>query len=97
MFYRAALALALLIPAATAPVLAETPEERAQMESMDALRPLLKHQLTHARQAILAMARDPGFKWRETQIRKPTGDTQKLRTVFTAMRVEEARFRKSLA
>src|SRR5215469_14483333 len=31
--------------------LAETPEERAQIESLDALRPLLKHQLTHARQA----------------------------------------------
>ena len=75
--------------------LAETAEEQAQIESLDALRPLLKHQLTQARQAILAMTHDPGFRWRETQIRKPTGDTQKLRTLFTAMRAEEARFRKS--
>jgi hypothetical protein len=75
--------------------LAETAEERAQMESLDALRPLLKHQLTEARQTILAMSHDPDFRWRETQIRKPTGDTQRLRTLFTAMRAEEARFRKS--
>ncbi len=76
--------------------LAETPEEKAQAASLDALRPLLKHQLTQARQAILTMARDPGFRWSEAQIRKPTGDTQKLRTLFTAMRAEDARFRKSL-
>jgi len=74
--------------------LAETAEEKAQVESLDALRPLLKHQLTHARQTILAMAHDPQFRWRETQIRKPTGDTQKLRTLFTAMRAEEVRLRK---
>ena len=75
--------------------LAETADEKAQIASLDSLRPLLKHQLTQARQTILAMARDPNFRWRETQIRKPTGDTQKLQTLFTAMRAEEARFRKS--
>jgi hypothetical protein len=75
--------------------LAETEEERAQIASLDELRPLLKHQLTQARQAILTMTHDPGFRWRETQIRKPTGDTQKLQTLFTAMRAEEARFRRS--
>jgi hypothetical protein len=74
--------------------LAETPEEKAQIESLDELRPLLKHQLTHARQTILTMTHDPQFRWRETQIRKPTGDTQKLRTLFTAMRAEEVRLRK---
>ena len=74
--------------------LAETPAERAEIGSLDALRPLLKHQLTHARQTILAMTHDPGFRWREAEIRKPTGDTQKLRTLFTAMRAEEVRLRK---
>lgn len=76
--------------------LAETQEERAQIESMEQLKPLLKHQLTQARQAILAMALDPGFKWTEARIRKPTGDTQKLRTLFAEMRAGEARLRKLL-
>jgi hypothetical protein len=76
--------------------LAETAEEKAGTEPLEALKPLLKHQLTHARQAILAMSHDPSFRWSEVQIRKPTGDTQKLRTLFTAMRAEEARFRKLL-
>ena len=74
--------------------LAETPDEKAQIGPLDALRPLLKHQLTQARQAILTMTHDPSFRWSEAQIRKPTGDTQKLRTLFTAMRAEEARIRK---
>jgi hypothetical protein len=57
---------------------------------------MLKHQLTQARQAIIAMSHDPGFKWTEARIRKPTGDTQKLRTLFADIRSGEARLRKSL-
>jgi len=49
---------------------------------MDALRPLLKHQLAQARQAILEMPQMPAEDWREAQIRRPTGDTQKLRVIF---------------
>lgn len=77
--------------------LAETAEERAEIESLDELRPLLKHQLTHARQTILTMSHDPHFRWREAEIRKPSGDTQKLQTLFTAMRAEEARLRKPIS
>ena len=77
--------------------LAETAAEKAEIESMDALRPMLKHQLTQARQAIIAMSHDPGFKWTETRIRRPTGDTQKLRTLFAEIRSGEARLRKPLS
>ena len=62
--------------------LAETEEEKQAIAPMDALRPLLKHQLAQARQAILEMPQMPAQDWREAQIRKPTGDTQKLRVIF---------------
>jgi hypothetical protein len=48
----------------------------------DALRPLLKYQLTEARQAILTMPLAPARQWREVEIRKPTGHTQRLRALF---------------
>ena len=62
--------------------LAETEEERQATAPMDALKPLLKYQLAEARQAILEMPQMPAEDWREAQIRKPTGDTQKVRTLF---------------
>src|SRR5882672_9477409 len=46
---------------------------------MEELKPLLVHQLAEARQAILQMPQNPSKHWREVQIRKATGDTQKLR------------------
>jgi hypothetical protein len=62
--------------------LAETEEEKLAVAPMEALRPLLKHQLAEARQAILQMPRKPANDWREVRIRKSTGDTQKLRVLF---------------
>lgn len=60
--------------------LGETDTEKDQ--PLEALRPLLKLQLTEARQAILAMPQTSGKEWREVEIRKPNGDTQRLRTIF---------------
>jgi len=51
---------------------------------MEPLRPLLKHRLTEARRAILAMPQSPDQEWREVQIRKPNGDTQRMRSIFGA-------------
>jgi hypothetical protein len=62
--------------------LAETEEEKQAMAAMEALKPLLKYQLAEARQAILAMPQMPAEDWREAQIRKPTGDTQRLRVLL---------------
>ncbi len=62
--------------------LAETEEEKQAIAPMDALNPRLTYQLAEARQAILAMAQMPAEDWREAQIRKPTGDTQRLRVLF---------------
>jgi len=61
--------------------LAETEEEKARAEPLDALRPLLKFQLAEARQAILAMPLAPERQWREVEIRKPTGETVRLRAL----------------
>ena len=62
--------------------LAQTVEEKQAIAPMDALRPLLKHQLAEARKAILEMPQMPAEDWREAQIRRPTGDTQKVRVIF---------------
>jgi hypothetical protein len=62
--------------------LAETEAEKLASAPMEALKPLLKHQLAEARQAILQMPQKPDKDWREVQIRKSTGDTQKLRVLF---------------
>jgi hypothetical protein len=62
--------------------LAETEEEKLAVAAMEELKPLLKHQLTEARQAILHMPQKPAKDWREVQIRKSTGDTQKLRVLL---------------
>src|SRR5439155_1030394 len=59
--------------------LAETEEEKQAVAPMEVLKPLLKHQVAEARQAILQMPLKPAKHWREVQIRKSTGDTQKMR------------------
>lgn len=64
--------------------LAQSEEERQAVESLDTLRPLLKYQLAEARKAILAMPLAPEREWREVQIRKPTGETQRLRALLDA-------------
>jgi hypothetical protein len=48
---------------------------------MRMLQPLLKLQLTEARREILNMAYRPQKVWREVEIRKPTGNTERLRTL----------------
>ena len=62
--------------------LAETEEERSDAAPLDALRPLLKLQLAEARQAILALPLAPDRVWREVEIRRPTGETQRLKALF---------------
>jgi hypothetical protein len=62
--------------------LAESREEKQVCAPLDALKPLLKHRLGEARDAILAMPPEVEKDWREVQIRKPNGDTQRLRTLF---------------
>jgi len=61
--------------------LAETDEEKQAVESMRALQPLLKLQLAEARREILTMPYRPEKVWREVEIRRPTGDTARLRTL----------------
>lgn len=62
--------------------LAETHEEKEASVALDALKPLLKHRLGEARRAILAMPQSPEREWREVQIRRPNGDTQRMRAIF---------------
>jgi hypothetical protein len=66
--------------------LAETAEERHKIAPMEALQPLLKYKLSQARQAILQMPQVSAEDWREASIRKPTGDTQRLRALFSGTR-----------
>jgi hypothetical protein len=61
--------------------LAETEEEKQAAGAMEALKPLLKRRLAEARQSILVMPQAPARSWREAEIRRATGDTQKLRVV----------------
>lgn len=61
--------------------LAETESEKQAVASMRLLQPLLKKQLTEARQEILSMAYRPEKVWREVEIRRPTGDTERLRAL----------------
>jgi len=62
--------------------LAGTEAEQQAVAPLAALRPLLKYRLAEARQAILAMPHQPDREWREVQIRKPNGDTQRMRAIF---------------
>jgi hypothetical protein len=59
--------------------LAETEEERLELAAVEALKPLLKHRLREAREAILKLPQVPATVWREVELRKATGETQKLR------------------
>ena len=62
--------------------LAESAEEKFSAALMEELKPFLVHQLAEARRAILQMPQNPSKHWREVQIRRATGDTQKLRVQF---------------
>jgi hypothetical protein len=62
--------------------LADTEHEQQAGVALDALKPLLKHRLIEARRAILAMPQSPDREWREVEIRKPNGDTQRMRAIF---------------
>jgi hypothetical protein len=64
--------------------LALTPDEQETLAPLAALQPLLKHRLAEAREAIIAMPRAPDREWREVQIRKPNGDTQRMKAIFGA-------------
>jgi len=59
--------------------LAESEDEKAMLAPTEALKPLLKLRLREARDAILAMPEVPTSVWREVEIRRATGETQKLR------------------
>jgi hypothetical protein len=61
--------------------LAETDSEKQAVEPMRMLQPLLKKQLAEARQEILNMAYRPEKVWREVEIRRPTGDTERMRAL----------------
>ena len=54
----------------------------ASRSAAAALRPLLKHRLSEARAAILALPPLLEEDWREVKIRKPNGDTQRMRALF---------------
>lgn len=60
--------------------LAETEEEKQACIAQESLKPLLKHRVTEARKAILAMP-PTQREWREVRIRQPTGDTQVLKVL----------------
>jgi hypothetical protein len=60
--------------------IAETEVEKQACLAQDSLKPLLKYRVTEARKAILAMPQTPR-EWREVRIRKPAGDTQRLRAL----------------
>ena len=62
--------------------LADSEQEKESSIALDSLKPLLKHRLAEARQAILAMPQSPDRVWREVEIRKPNGDTQRMRAIF---------------
>jgi hypothetical protein len=64
--------------------LADTDAEKQAVESMRMLQPLLKLQLAEARREILTMPYRPEKVWREVEIRQPTGDTARLRTLPSA-------------
>jgi hypothetical protein len=61
--------------------LADGEAEKQAVEPMRLLQPLLKLQLAEARREILTMPYQPQKVWREVEIRRPTGDTLRLRTL----------------
>jgi len=60
--------------------LAETEEEKQACLTQESLKPLLKHRVTEARKAILAMPQTQRA-WHEVRIREPTGDTLRLKAL----------------
>lgn len=58
--------------------LAETAAERDSAASLGPLRPLLKQRIGEARREILQLPVDAVQRWREVQLRLPTGDTVEL-------------------
>ncbi len=58
--------------------LAETAEEREHAASLEPLRPLLKHRIVEARREILQLPVNALQRWREVQMRLPTGDTVEI-------------------
>jgi len=62
--------------------LSDTDEEKQAIMPLNELRPFLKRRLCEAREAILAMPRTCEKDWQELQIRKPSGETQRLRAIF---------------
>jgi hypothetical protein len=61
--------------------LAQSESEKQAVAPMRLLQPLLKMQLAEARQEILSMAYRPEKVWREVAIRRPTGDTERMRAL----------------
>lgn len=61
--------------------LAETEEEKEALAPAEALKPLLKYRLREAREAILKLPQVPSTVWREVELRRATGETQKLRRI----------------
>jgi hypothetical protein len=59
--------------------LAETEEEKLALAPVESLKPLLKYRLREARDSILALPKVPSTVWREVELRRATGETQKLR------------------
>jgi hypothetical protein len=68
--------------------LAETDEERLELAPAEALKPLLKSRLREARDAILKLPQVPSTVWREVELRKATGETQKLRRLSIEQRLD---------
>jgi hypothetical protein len=61
--------------------LAQTEDDKRAVDSVRMLQPLLKLQLAEARHHILTMPYKPEKVWREVEIRHPTGETTRLRTL----------------
>jgi hypothetical protein len=74
--------------------LAETDSEKEAVEPMRLLQPLLKLQLAEARREILTMPYRPEKVWREVEIRRPTGDTARMRTLSRGRIGERGKLKK---
>lgn len=68
--------------------LAETEQEKLELAPLEALKPLLKYRLREARDSILALPEVPSTVWREVEIRRATGETQKLRRLSVEQRLD---------
>ena len=66
--------------------LAATDAEKLALAPLEALKPLLKYRLKEARDSILALPQVPATVWREVEIRRATGETQKLRRLSVEQR-----------